>query len=287
MVQTDAHPAVEVLENNASPAVKRVYDDIKPALRVPVVDLVFRELARYPDFLIVAWRQLQPNVQTVYFERQADAIRAEAAAGVAAWSAAPAPSDDAALATLGVFHYMNPKLLIAVAALRAAAGGQYPKLEELPPEEKRRIPDGVPDGAPSITLVDPDASGAASETLADVRAALGLHLVTDDFRALAQWPGYLQQAWSSLRPLVPTAEHRALQRRLRLMAESAILVLPFRVEINPHVMRLCGLSEGELDDIRSILDRYYRLLPGRIADIAWLSVAARGHDQARRSPFPI
>jgi hypothetical protein len=132
MVQANAHPATEVLEDNATPEVKRVYDDIKTALRVPLVDLVFRDLARYPDFLTVAWRQLHPNVQSIYFERQADRVRARAVDAVATWSSAPAAPDDELRATLEVFHYVNPKLLIAVAALRAAVGGKYPKLVELP-----------------------------------------------------------------------------------------------------------------------------------------------------------
>jgi hypothetical protein len=287
MVQADAHSAAEVLEADASPAVKRVYEDIRAALRVPLVNLVFRDLARYPDFLELAWRQLHPNMQTVYAERQADGIRARAVDGVAALGAAPSLDNAQARATLSVFHYVNPKLLIAVAALRAAVGGQYPKLEELPAGAKRQIPAGLPEGAPEIRMVDPAAEGPAREVLAEIREATGVQIVNSDYRALAQWPEYLTEAWGALRSLMATDGYRSITRELRLMAERSILGLPFRIEVNPHVMRLCGLDESEIDDIRATLDRYHRALPGLIANVSYLSAGAVGPERARQSPFPI
>ena len=287
MVRTDAHPAAAVLEDNSSPLVKRVFDDIKSALRVPLVHLVFHDLARYPDFLELAWRQLHPNVQTVYFEQQADFVRARAVEGAAGLGSPLPLDDDGARSTLKVFHYVNPKLLLAVAALRAAAGGQYPKLEELPRDAKAQIPTGVPADAATITLVNPDAEGPAQPILQEIRAVTGIPSVNSDYRALAQWPEYLVRAWTSLQAARAQDAHRSLEREIRLMAEQAVLVLPFRIEINPHVMRLCGLDEEEIDDVRATIERYYRALPGLVVNMAFLSVGAFGRADAARSPFPI
>jgi hypothetical protein len=287
MVQSDAHPAAEILEDNAGPAVKHVYDDIKTAFRVPIVNLAFRDLARYPDYLELAWRQLHPNVQTVYVEEQADAIRARAVEGVAQLGSAPPLEDESARTTLAVFHYVNPKVLLGVAALRAAAGGQYPKLEELPADAKRQIPTGVPDGVPPVEMVDPAAEGPTRALLSEIRDATNMLLVNSDYRALAQWPSYLELAWRAIEAIRQQAAYRSLERELRLMTESAILVLPFRIDVNPHVMRLCGLDELQIDDVRSTLERYYRELPSLIANIAFLTVGALGRDRARESPFPV
>lgn len=290
MVSTDAHPAAAVLEDNETPVIKRVYGDITSALRVPIVDLVFRVLATYPDYLQLAWRQIQPNVQTVYFERRADTIRAAAVEGVTAiaGSAPPALPDPAIADVLRVFHYVNPKLLIALTAIRAGTNGQYPKLEELPRDDKRQIPTGMPEGMPAITLVDPAiAPDEVRAVFDDIRATLGTDVLNSEYRALAQWPGYLVDSWQALKPVIATPEYRGLVRGLRLMAEESILVLPFRVELTPHTLRLCGLSETDIDAVRATVDRFYRLLPGLIANIAFLSAGALGKEEALRSPYPV
>jgi hypothetical protein len=287
MAPSDAHPAAEVLEENAAPSVKRVYDDIKAAFRVPLVNLVFRDLARHPDFLQLAWRQLHPNVQTVYFERQADLLRARAVEVASGLGTAPPLEDEEASTTLQVFHYVNPKILLAVAALRSAVGGQYPKLEELPAAEKRKVPGGVPTGAPEIMMVDASVEGPSSALLSEIRAATGVPLVNSDYRALARWPDYLTEAWRCLRAARAEESFVRREREIRLMAERAILILPFRMDVSAHTMRLCGLDEQSIDEVRSILNLYYRALPGLIVSIAFLSIGALGAERARQSPFPV
>jgi hypothetical protein len=136
-------------------------------------------------------------------------------------------------------------------------------------------------------MVDPDAEGPAQSVLAEIRAATGVPQVNSDYRALAHWPDYLAQAWTSLESVRAQDGYRSITRDLRLIAERSILGLPFRIEVNPHVMRLCGLDESEIDDIRATVDRYYRALPGLIANIAFLSVGALGRESARQSPFPV
>lgn len=283
----DALSISEVSEADAKPPVKGVYDDIKATLRVPVVNLVFRVLATQPDYLQLVWQNLRPNVCTSFFESRADAIRAAAVERVSELGAAPAAPPDVA-DTLRVFHYVNPKLLIAVAAVRAATNGQYPKLGELPADEKRQIKTGIPSGAPALTLVDPTTAEPRVQTvLADIRTTLGLEQLNSDYRALAQWPDYVDAAWAGLKPHTQGGEYRRFERELRLMAEEAILDLPFRIDINPHVMRHIGMDERELDWARSTLDRFYRMLPGLILNIAYFAVGAFGGVDARQSPYPL
>src|SRR5205085_1790875 len=107
----------EVLEEHAEGNVKGIYEEIKKTFRVPLVNLVFRVLAGYPDYLQVAWRQLQPNVQTVFFERRADEVRRYAVEAMSSLGTAPQPVEREQIApVLHVFHYVNPKLLLAVGA---------------------------------------------------------------------------------------------------------------------------------------------------------------------------
>lgn len=288
MASTDAHGGAEVLEDAAEGKIKTVYDDIKATFRVPLVNLVFRRLAAHPEYLQLAWQQLQPNVQTLYFERQADLIRAQAVERVANLGQAPAATNDALRDTVAVFHYVNPKLLIAVAALRAATNGQCPKLGDLSTDDKRRVPVGIPDNMPPIALVDAEsASGDVARVFDEIQSAVGLGILSSDYRALAQWPDYLSSAWQALQPVMASTDYRRAERELRLMAERAIVLLPFRLELSPHTLRLCGMGEAEIDSIRSLLALFYRVLPGLITNIAFLATGVLGGASARNSPYPL
>lgn len=277
----------EVAEEDAPAPIKAIYDDVRATLRVPMVNLIFRVLAGQPDYLHLAWRQLKPNAATVFFEESADVIRARAVDGVAGLATPPGAEPAAVANALRIFHYVNPKLLLAVAALRAATSGQYPQLEELPAGAKRQIAPGVPEGASAPATVDPSsASPAVAALFDDITSTLGLPVVNSDYRALAAWPSYLESAWTALKPLTQRAEYLALNRDLRAMADEAVMVFPFRIETNPHTLRHCGLSERDIDTVRFTLDQFYRLLPGLIVNVSFFAAGAFDRDAARTSPFP-
>ncbi len=288
MASTIAELTSEVPESEASGPVKRTYDEIKQTLRTPVVSPVFRVLATNSDFLQLAWRQLHPNMQTTYIEMRADGIRRTAAETVSALGQAPTSGNDEVTAALKTLHYVIPKVFLAVSALRSAVNGQYPKLSEIPAAEKRQIASGIPEGAPSIQAVNRELlSDPVRSRLDDIQTTLGLEPASDEFRILAAWPDYLETAWNALGPVMAAPGYVALTRELRRQAEEAILTLPFRVEINPHIMRLCGLDEREIDQIRATLNAYARSLPGLIGSMAFLAAGALGKEAAMQSPYPV
>lgn len=279
----------EVPEGEAEGKIKSVYDDIKATLRTPIVGLAFRALAVQPDYLEVAWIALKPNVQTVFFEARADELRAFAVRTLTAEGAASAPAiPEPARAALDVFHYVNPKLLLAIAALRSAASGQQPRLAELTRDEKRQVAPGVPEGAHAPNLVDPaTASEPVSGFFRQIETALSAPAVPCEYRALAAWPDYLRSGWDAIRGLMATPTYRQVVRELRSMAEETVVALPYRMDINPHVLRQSGLSERDLDDVHHTLRTFYRLLPEQVAGTALLAHGTGEAQTASRSPFPL
>ncbi len=58
-------------EDTASPDIRRIYEDIKKTLGLPIVNTDYRAFARYPDFLSAYWDVLKPILQSpVYSESQ-------------------------------------------------------------------------------------------------------------------------------------------------------------------------------------------------------------------------
>jgi hypothetical protein len=69
------HPAFHerptlVEEKVASPAVKKIYEEMKRALNLPVVNTDYRAFARWPDFLREYWKALRPIVQAPSYREQ-------------------------------------------------------------------------------------------------------------------------------------------------------------------------------------------------------------------------
>jgi hypothetical protein len=279
------HPGSAVLEEEATGDIKGIFEDIKKTFRVPFVSSVFRELASRPDYLRVAWRQLHTNAQTVYFERSADELRTLVVERVAAMADAPSCPDDARSA-VKLLHYLNPRLLIAVAALRAATSGERPKLVDLPAGDKRQIAAEVPDQEGSLSMVDPVTAGErVQHVFQEMRSALGDSL-PDDALVLAVWPEYLETAWSALGGLVNSPSYLQLQRELRLFCEDTVLAFPFRMDLSPHTLRHSGLSEADIDAVHSILRRAHDSLVRLVVGAAYLAAGGLGKEEATKSPFP-
>jgi hypothetical protein len=284
---TAAHASSEVLEEDATGDIKGIYEDIRNALRIPFVPDVFLKLATEPDYLLLAWRQLHTNVQTVYFERSADRIRLHAVERVKSLAAAPSAPDERIKNVLQTYNYLLPKLLIAITALRVATTGQGPRLADLPAEEKRQIATGVPEG-----MARPDVVAAGSATpevervFEDILNTLRVQTVSTEFRMLATSPAYFESAWNTFKELSSRPEGVRLQRELKAMADETVLSFPFRMDLSPHTLRLCGLTEAGIDKIREVLDRFHALVPLLTIGTAALAVSALGTDRAKTSPFP-
>ncbi len=139
-------------DGEAQEAQRLLLEDIRAALRSPVVPLLARRLAAgYPAYLERVWRDLRPNLLSRAFERRADelrgaSVRAVAAAGVVE----PGGYRDAlhrrALSTsvvddivraVAVVHYLDPKLLLIATALDLALGNEpVGGAADLTPEER-------------------------------------------------------------------------------------------------------------------------------------------------------
>lgn len=285
---TAAHASSEVLEEDATGDIKSIYEDVRNALRVPFVPDVFLSLATEPDYLRLAWRQLHTNVQTVYFERSADRIRTFAVERASSLSSGPSSPDERVTNLVQTYNYLLPKLLIAVTALRVATTGQRPRLADISSEEKRQIVTGVP-----ADLARPDAVAAGSATpevervFEDILSTLHVRTVSTEFRMLATSPQYLENAWNTFKELSSGQDTIHTQRELKAIADETVLSFPFRMELSPHTLRLCGLTEAGIDRVRGVLDRFHAHVPLLTLGTAALAVGALGIEHAKISPYPV
>lgn len=154
-----------ISETEAQGGVGATFTEIKADLGVATVGALFEQLAVYPRYLQLAWRNLRPNAATVYFQRityeiEDRALRSAGGGG----RRRPVANGDQTLSALEARIHLDSVMVMCTAALRYGTNGQLPKMLWLTPEEKRRR---TPEPAPVIPAEEaiPVEDGAAAAGL--------------------------------------------------------------------------------------------------------------------------
>lgn len=126
----------------------------------------------------------------------------------------------------------------------------------------RRESDPVP------AIREADATGEVAAIFADIRAVFGVGVVNLVWRHLATFPGGLEWAWGSLRPLYAAGHMPAAAARLR-----ARLPLPTLPEIPIEALQAVGVTE--LAPIHAVLAAYDRTNPMALVAFTLLQESQR------------
>ena len=295
-----AHPRVpalppEVSEADASGRIAELYDEIRPALRSPNVNLVYRLLANYPAYLAAAWEQIGPNIASRYLEREAERLRALAALDVGPAGGRLRPElssrgiSDRDLAEIrgiiDLFNYANPKNLIGISALRMAMDGRpVPGAGDV--EDGRPVPEQP---LPDIEVRIVDMRSAAPDVRAVLEEVAAAHetgeAMPSVYRALASWPPFLRASWRAVRPFVGRPEFAARVGRLVAEAERSAVGLPYPVRLSrAETEQLVGKDAA--DSITEILRRFQtKMIPPMTVEIHTLKALLDGQEAATSSPL--
>ncbi len=232
---------------------------IRLAVRCPFRPAVLDRLAEADGYLDVVWPLVASSVETsgylgsaLYMADMAlDAVEAVyepvmtrddlAAAGVTAADL------DVLFQVVDVFHYVQPQLLLLLAALSEAIEkpvvGGYGKPDQRTLTERER---GHLDTA--VRLVDP-----GTPPLPEISEALGLATAPDLYRAVAACPGYLPVAWEELQHLVAYPDFRRRGRGLYYYARSGARFLAEPLRADATALRAAGLSDAAIEAARDAL----------------------------------
>ncbi|MCK9486087.1 MAG: hypothetical protein M0R73_05205 [Dehalococcoidia bacterium] len=233
---------------------------IRTRLRSPYVPEALERLAGAEGYLDVVWPRIASSVDTAGFLGSAlymTDMALDAAEQVyepvltreALLAAGSSEADLAALAdVVDVFHYVQPQVLLLLAALaealrREEVGGHgKPDPRPLTEREQRHL-------ATSIPRVEEDAG-----LLPEVAVVLGTVSAPDLYRAVAAWPAYLAVAWEELQHLAAYPDFRRRGRGLYYYARSGARFLAEPLRANPDALREAGLTDESVEAARSALD---------------------------------
>ena len=280
-------------ETQADRQTIEVYELITRKIRVGRVPLLFKALAA-ERALFPCWQAIRPAIRVRAFEEAADDLRIRAARTAVElgcplietqleWAGYDLDEIDEIRGMVDVFHYLDPKILLAAAvlsqALKDGAGGV-----KRGTRAEQRVPRGVPQDMEHIELVPEDANGTLGKSFRSIRAQLGLSIVPDDFRALGRWPKYLELAWGDARNREEEPGARSALKELLQQADDAATQLPARVQIGKAALKAAGADPAR---VAALVERFRKAMPGLVLDMALFKVQLDGGEQARESPFPV
>ncbi|MCW8193637.1 hypothetical protein F6455_02405 [Proteobacteria bacterium 005FR1] len=271
----------DIMPQDASERVKPIYQDIQRTLRVPVVNLIFRTLANYPDYLEAAWKQVHTVAQRRDFERAADRLRGEALLDIGANTLELPPHNVEQLRSFNdTIHYVLPKLLLVVALLDTAGGGinerNHPS-RDIREGTDQLIPLGIAEGTGKVQMVSPgNTEEHVASLLESIRRAHGHSVTSSYYRGLANWPDYLRDLWQQLVDLVGSPEYEDRRDFLVRRAQEEVGAFP-----------LPDLSATTIPpEISDVLSAFLcKFIPEMMLDVAVAKALADGPEAARHSRF--
>ncbi len=105
-----------------------------------------------------------------------------------------------------------------------------------------------------VTAVDEaTATGATAEIFADIRETMGIPLVTSIWRGLAGMGDSLHTVWNTAKPIYLSG---LAERALGRVVEQTGLPMP--QPLAPTQLACAGISDADLESIRTIIDAYNR-----------------------------
>lgn len=203
-------PVPSIPETDATGEIAVLYEDIRQTLGVPLVNLIWRNLATIPGALDWAWTTLKPVYEDGSIQAEARALRiGQSLPEIAALS--PSALAEAGLSAgdlttihtiLDSYERSNPLNLVAIGALLVLLQGKSDDSPTVTPAEHVSEPP-VAGGLPALLSLDE--MEAETAKLARSVNALGArgrtHIMVSMPRHLAHWPAYLGLYRSVITPL--------------------------------------------------------------------------------------
>ena len=243
-----------------APSLDTTAGGIARGLRSPYVPSVLRQLEAAGGYLAAVWPQLEPSVETSGFLGSALYMADMALDGVEAvyepvldrgslLSGAVSERElQQVAAVLDIFHWVQPQLLLLLAALaeareRPSVGGQGRSEPRAPSEREAQHL------ATEIALAP-----QAAPPLPEIGEALQLEETPELYRAIAVWTGYLEAVWEELQHLVAYPEFRRRGRALYYYARSSSRFLARPLKASRQALRESGVAESDIEAAREAID---------------------------------
>lgn len=280
-----------VREGDAQGRTQEIYEEIKVALGVPHVNVIFQAYGAYPRFLDLMWTLLRPAVETRECFSFADRLRAEAYTRTHNYFSVPdlcscikeihfsSGAQHELTDAVELFHYNNP-LLLLIAAIQLQA------FEDGPTHS--RTSQGAAEHPvftqKLVKITEDSAPAPIRKIYDDMKRTLGLGFINTDYQAFARWPDFLNLYWSSLKPMIASPLYGESKHAMRESALTLANDVPNAPQLSVERMQEAGLSTEEISAAIHITEEFLELLSGLVLNTAFAKISLEGGNQAKPRP---
>lgn len=272
-----------VREQEAQGRIADIYREVKEALGVPYVNVIFQAYGVYPEFLERFWEAARPLLQSGHFFELAERIGAEAYTRMHNYFSIPdlcahmttrglsADARQELTETVELFHYNNPPLLLLAAAqlqafeTRVGHDGRSTAAVEHPVFS-----------APPVLIEEQQAPPATRRIYDEIRRTFSLPMVNTDYRAFARWPDFLEVYWLLLKGISQSPVYQECQQGVRESAWSLAGELPVPLDLSASTLMDEGMSDERVSDVYRITELFVRTLSGLVLNVAVAKIGLEG-----------
>jgi len=253
-----------VYESDATGWQRGLYDDIEATLRAPTVNSIWRvQMHHAPEFLRYAWGQIKPVFQTRAFAAFSVAYRDRLLSAVeeslprydpAAVDVSPSAFTELR-GQLATFDAVSPRLAVLFKLMhRRLSGRSVGSSAGDASAATAPFPDWLDaDRGRSPTMLS---QGEARDALPEsLEASLG-DMVPSIYRVLAQWPSYLDAAWTDLEPVFEGEPFAAAQTDALALADTFLDRLPYTPRVDPDALAQVGFEDETVSELQDLYDTF-------------------------------
>jgi hypothetical protein len=284
-----------VAESEASAPTRRIFDEVRNRLGVPVVPKLYQAYAAFPRFLELHWQAFGPALQARQFFLLGARLAAESYTRahnyfqVRNLSSRDLVSDSSGVLPLAqvldYYQYLDPLLLLIVAAQMQAFEGPIGQQQENP-----QIANHPSFPVAPRLLSDAEATPGVHHIWDERRRMLELAFISDEHRALASCPKFYAEYWQALRDLLRLPLYPDCQLRVGESAWSLTRELPAKVDIGIPLLLEAGLDGEQVSSLVRINEAFLQALSGLVLDITFARIAYDGgtrRESRRESPLSV
>jgi hypothetical protein len=272
-----------VPERQASGRALEIYQEIKAALGVPHINVLFQAFGAHPEFLERQWQALGPVVKDPEFFAGAERLRADAYTRIYNYFQVPDLCErveimnfsegarDELTETTELFHYEDSLLLLFIGVQMHAFEGPTATTSRV---ETEAVTHPVFTTKPLVVEED-DAPAPIRKLYDDIRRTLELPFVHSEYRAFARWPDFLRAYWSTVKPIVQSPLYHESQSGIREAAWSLGRSFPAR-GLSLEELSDAGLEEDEIASLVRLTEMFLKAFSGLVLNVAVAKIALEG-----------
>jgi len=277
-----------VREADASGRTVEIYREIKNALGVPHLNVIFQAYGAYPRFLDLTWKLLRPVVETGEFFENADRLRAEAYTAMHNYFAVPdlggrirqiqfsTGAQHELANVVDLFQYNDP-LILLVAAVQLQAFEDGPVQVRVGRKEAEHP---VFTQKP-VMLTEEAAPAPIKKIYEEIKRTLGVSFIGDDFQSFARWPDFLSLYWNALKAVVASPLYGEHKHALRESAMTLASGLPNATQLSVEHLKHSGFTDDEISTAIHITEEFLDQSSGFVLNVAFAKISIEGGNQIR------